>query len=105
MAGVSGTQPASSESEVMIIAPEVESQNVAPFCASSESGLVFGANSVDSSTAAPVSCVELQFPLAVILAIDASSLSWQPLFFGGLCPSQVSSTNTLFLKRFEACLQ
>src|SRR5439155_22747195 len=35
-----GTKPASSESEVLIIAPPDESQNLAPFCASTDSVLL-----------------------------------------------------------------
>src|SRR5207244_7087562 len=57
-----GTKPASSESEVMIIAPDVESQNVAPFCASSDSVLLLSAKSVDSSAWAKVICALLQIP-------------------------------------------
>src|SRR5437016_12357586 len=100
-----GFQPASSGSEVMIMEPEVESQNVPPFCASSDSELDFGAKRVDSSTAAPVSCVLLQMPAAVSLLIAASSLSLQPLFLGGLLPSQVSSTNVFPARSALACLQ
>src|SRR5437879_9683745 len=48
-----GTNPASSESDVMIMAPDVESQYVAPFCASRDSVLLLSANSVASSACAP----------------------------------------------------
>ena len=100
-----GTKPASSESDVMIMAPDVESQNVAPFCASSDSVLLLSANSVDSSAAAPVCCVLLQIPLVKSLVNCASILSLHALPFTGSWPSHASSLKILLLKSAPACLQ
>src|SRR2546428_1787852 len=86
-----GTKPASSESEVMIIAPPDESQNVAPFCASRDSVLLLSAKSVDSSACAPAICVPLQMPLPKSLVNCASILSLHALPFTGSWPSHASS--------------
>src|SRR5437667_10462959 len=100
-----GTKPASSESDVMIIAPPDESQNVAPYCASRESELFLSANSVDSSAWAKVICALLQIPEVNTLLSALSSLSWQALLLGGLWPSHNSSLNVFWANRADACLQ
>src|SRR2546425_8371245 len=101
-----GTNPASSESEAMIIAPEVESQKLPPLSASrDEEFCCLLAKAMFSPIPAKVICDALQLPLAFNFDIAASNLSWHPLFLGGLCPSHGSSTKVLLVVSAVACLQ
>src|SRR3989442_13060818 len=101
-----GNHPASSDSEAMIIEPEVESQKLPPLSASSdEEFCCLLAKAMFSPIPAKVICDALQLPLALNFVIAASNLSWHPLFLGGLCPSHGSSTKVLLVASAVACLQ
>src|SRR3989442_3390341 len=88
-----GTHPASSESEAMIIEPEVESQKLPPLSASSDEALLcLVPKAMFAPIPAKVSCCALQLPLALNFDVAASNLSRHPLFLGGFSPSHDSST-------------